>query len=103
MAARWARESRTGAAAKSHEDVWVVVDPADYDGVIRALDTGDDGADQVLRRRLAAKVSRLLKRLHVRRLIARIPHTRRWRVTQLGGQLLGAIVRLHYHGLSKAA
>ena len=44
------------AAAKSHEDVWVVVDPADYDGVIRALDTGDDGADQVLRRRLAAKV-----------------------------------------------
>jgi len=54
-------------------------------------------------RRLAAKVSRLLKRLHVRRLIAKIPHTRRWRITQLGGQLLGAIVQLHYHGLAKAA
>ncbi len=54
-------------------------------------------------RRLAAKVSRLLKRLHVRRLIARIPHTRRWRITQLGQQLLGAIVQLHYHGLAKAA
>jgi hypothetical protein len=52
---------------------------------------------------LAAKVSRLLKRLHVRSLIARIPHTRRWRITQLGAQLLGAIVQLHYHGLAKAA
>jgi hypothetical protein len=54
-------------------------------------------------RRLAAKVSRLLKRLHVRSLIARIPHTRRWRITQLGQQLLGAVVQLHYHGLAKAA
>jgi len=54
-------------------------------------------------RRLAAKVSRLLKRLHLRQLIARIPHTRRWRITQLGGQLLGAVVQLHYHGLAKAA
>ena len=54
-------------------------------------------------RRLAAQVSRLLKRLHVRRLIARIPHTRRWRITQLGEQLLGAVVQLHYHGLAKAA
>lgn len=54
-------------------------------------------------RRLAAQVSRLLKRLHVRRLIAKIPHTRRWRITQLGQQLLSAVVQLHYHGLAKAA
>jgi hypothetical protein len=54
-------------------------------------------------RRLAAKVSRLLKRLHVRCLIAKIPHTRRWRITQRGGQLLGAVVQLHYHGLARAA
>ena len=54
-------------------------------------------------RRLPAKVSRLLKRLHVRRLIARIPHSRRWRITQLGEQLLGTIVQLHYHGLAKTA
>ena len=52
-------------------------------------------------RRLAAKVSRMLKRLHVRRLIAKIPHTRRWRVTQLGHTILGAVVQLYYHGLSK--
>jgi len=54
-------------------------------------------------RRFAARVGRLLKRLHVRGLIAKIQHTRRWRVTQLGQQLLGAIIHLHYHGLAKAA
>ncbi len=60
------------AAAKSHADVWVVVDPSDYDDVVAALDgasgdaasgsgesggaaSGDEGA---LRRRLAAKVFR---------------------------------------------
>jgi phosphoribosylaminoimidazolecarboxamide formyltransferase/IMP cyclohydrolase len=40
------------ASAKNHERVWVVVDPADYDTVLGALDA-DDAA---LRRRLAAKV-----------------------------------------------
>ena len=54
-------------------------------------------------RRLAAKVSRMLKKLHVRRLIAKIPHTRRWRVTMLGQKLLGAIVQLYYHGLAAIA
>jgi len=43
------------AAAKSHRDVWVVVDPSDYDAVLTAID-GDD--DPVLRRLLAAKVFR---------------------------------------------
>lgn len=56
------------AAAKSHADVWVVVDPADYDAVIDAVDgTGHargngargDGDDEfALRRRLASKVFR---------------------------------------------
>ena len=54
------------AAAKSHRDVWVVVDAADYETVIRALDGAADGADwlqgadpeQALRRQLAAKVFR---------------------------------------------
>jgi phosphoribosylaminoimidazolecarboxamide formyltransferase/IMP cyclohydrolase len=44
------------AAAKSHRDVWVVVDPADYDRVLEALDSKDDGA--ALRRELASKVFR---------------------------------------------
>jgi phosphoribosylaminoimidazolecarboxamide formyltransferase/IMP cyclohydrolase len=44
------------AAAKNHEGVWVVVDPADYPAVLAALEgEGERGA---LRRRLAAKVFR---------------------------------------------
>jgi len=64
---------------------------------------GLDDRQPSLLRRFAARVGRLLKRLHVRGLIARIQHTRRWRITQLGQKLLGAIVQLHYHGLSKTA
>jgi len=41
------------AAAKNHERLTVVVDPADYDVVIAALETGNDAT---LRNRLAAKV-----------------------------------------------
>jgi hypothetical protein len=59
--------------------------------------------DPAERLRQANKITRLLKRLHVRRVVAKIPHTRRWRVTLRGHQLLAAIVQLHYHGLSTAA
>ncbi|MDB4950682.1 MAG: Bifunctional purine biosynthesis protein purH [Gemmatimonadetes bacterium] len=42
-------------AAKNHERVWVVVDPADYDRVLEALDASEDeGA--ALRRQLATRV-----------------------------------------------
>jgi len=41
-------------AAKNHESVTVVCDPADYDGVLAAM--GDEGAIRVLRRQLALKV-----------------------------------------------
>ena len=46
------------AAAKSHVDVWVVVDPADYDRVLEELTKGGgDGSSAAhLRRQLAAKV-----------------------------------------------
>ncbi|MDX1493683.1 MAG: bifunctional phosphoribosylaminoimidazolecarboxamide formyltransferase/IMP cyclohydrolase [Longimicrobiales bacterium] len=50
------------AAAKSHADVWVVVDPSDYDAVVDAVDAEADGEGaedrSVLRRRLASKVFR---------------------------------------------
>lgn len=59
--------------------------------------------DPAQRRRQANRVTRLLKRLHVRGLTAKIPHTRRWRVTRKGQKLLGAIIQLHYHGLPEAA
>lgn len=60
-----------------------------------------DTRDPALERRRANAVTRQLKRLHVRGLIAKIPRTRRWRLTTRGQSLLGAVVRLHYHGLSQ--
>jgi phosphoribosylaminoimidazolecarboxamide formyltransferase/IMP cyclohydrolase len=42
-------------AAKNHERVWVVVDPADYDRVLAGLDA-PDGDAAALRRELAVKV-----------------------------------------------
>ena len=38
----------------------------------------------------SAKVSRILSRFHAHRLIAKIPHTRRWRVTDRGKQIMSA-------------
>jgi phosphoribosylaminoimidazolecarboxamide formyltransferase/IMP cyclohydrolase len=43
-------------AAKNHRDVWVLVDPVDYDRVLAALDAGDAEASRALRRDLARKV-----------------------------------------------
>jgi len=62
-----------------------------------------DSRDPSERRRQANRVSRMLKRLHVRGLIRKIPRTRRWRITERGQTLLGSIVRLHYHGLPLVA
>jgi len=62
-----------------------------------------DPRDPRRRRRQAHAVTRLLKRLHVRGLVAKIPRTRRWRITPQGQQLLGTVVQLHYHGLPLAA
>lgn len=59
--------------------------------------------DRHQRRRAQAAIGRLLKRLHVRGLVAKVPRTRRWKVTPLGRRTLGACVRLYYHGLATAA
>jgi hypothetical protein len=45
--------------------------------------------------RQSAAVGRLLKRLHHRQWLAKIPHTRRWRVTEAGRHLLSLAVT-HY-------
>ena len=47
------------------------------------------------KRRASAAVGRLLKRLHVRHLVAKIPRTRRWKVTERGRHLLGVAVQLY--------
>jgi hypothetical protein len=49
-----------------------------------------------LQQRDSAAVGRLLKRLHVRQLVAKVPRTRRWRVTQRRRHLLGLAIELYY-------
>lgn len=62
-----------------------------------------ESPDTTTRNRQRAALGRTFKRLHVRALLAKIPRTRRWRVTQRGQQILGAVVQLYYHGLATAA
>jgi len=54
-----------------------------------------DTDDAARRRRQSAKVTRLLQRLHLHRLIAKVPRSRRWRVTQRGQTLMAAALKLH--------
>lgn len=53
------------------------------------------GVDNTNSVRHSAAVGRLLKRLHARQLVAKIPRTRRWRVTERGRQVLGPTVELY--------
>jgi len=55
------------------------------------------------RQRQSAAVGRMLKRLHVRGLVAKVPHTRRWRVTERGRHLLGDTLRTYRRYGSQAA
>lgn len=48
-------------------------------------------------RKQSAKVSRIFRRCHAHGLIAKIPHTRRWRVTGYGRQVMGASLYLREH------
>ena len=59
---------------------------------IRTAVFGTDTKDSFRR---SAAVGRLLKRLHARQLVAKIPRTRRWRVTETGRHLLGLAVQLY--------
>jgi DNA-binding IclR family transcriptional regulator len=54
------------------------------------------------RRRQSAYVSRLFKRLHVHGLIAKIPRSRRWRISQKGLRVIGAAVEFHHAGFFEA-
>ncbi len=54
------------------------------------------------RRRQSHAVGRMLKRLHVRGLIAKVPHSHRWQVSAKGHQVLGAVVRLYHYGIPAA-
>ena len=62
-----------------------------------------EAKDLAVRRRQSTAVGRLLKRLPVRGMLAKVPRTRRGRVTDTGQRLLGAVVRLYQDGLAAAA
>jgi hypothetical protein len=46
-------------------------------------------------RRRSTRVSRLLKRLHVHGLVAKIPRSRRWRLTKTGQALMATVIAFH--------
>jgi len=54
-------------------------------------------------RRLSARVGRILKRLQVRGLVAKVPRSRRWRVTEAGRRTLGDTLRVYRRYDSQAA
>ena len=53
-------------------------------------------------RKQSAKVSRILRRCHAHGLIAKIPRTRRWRVTGYGRQVMGTSLYLREHHFPNA-
>lgn len=59
---------------------------------IRQVLFGPDNSDTYRR---SAAVGRMLKRLHARQLVAKIPRTRRWRMTKSGRTLLGRAIQLY--------
>jgi len=67
---------------------------------LRAALYDDDNND---RRRHSALIGRLLKRLHVRGLVIKIPRTRRWRVNDKGRRVLGDTLRTYRRYSAQAA
>ena len=53
-------------------------------------------------KKASAKVGRCFRRLHAHGLIAKIPRTRRWRVTDCGRKVTGAAMHLREHHLPNA-
>ena len=68
---------------------------------IRAILYGAAG-DPGDHRRQQTAVGRMLKRLHVRGLIAKVPRSRRWHVSHEGQHVLGAVLKLYHHGIPAA-
>lgn len=50
--------------------------------------------DTKQKKRDASRTWRLFKKLHLRKLIAKIPHTRKWRITQNGSRILGLLIAI---------
>jgi len=95
-----ADRSSAGFNPARREDVRLFAAVLDGDHIARGFRNKDIraalwGATATDARQQSAAVGRLLKRLHHRQLVAKIPRTRRWRVTDAGRHLLGLAVK-HY-------
>jgi hypothetical protein len=92
--------SSAGFNPARREDVRLFAAVLDGDHIARGFRNKDIraalfGSSAPPTRQQSAAVGRLVKRLHNRQLVAKIPRTRRWRVTDTGRQLLSLAVK-HY-------
>jgi hypothetical protein len=97
---RVAQRSSAGFNPASRDDVRLFAAVLDGDHIARGFRNKDIrtalfGAAKTTIPRHSAAVGRLLKRLHHRKLLAKIPHTRRWRVTNAGRHLLSLALQLY--------
>jgi hypothetical protein len=53
-------------------------------------------------KKASSKVSRIFRRFHAHGLIAKLPRTRRWRVTLYGRRVMGAALYLREHDFARA-
>jgi hypothetical protein len=95
-----AQRSYAGFNPARRDDVRLFLAILDGDHIARGFRNKDIraalyGADARPTQRRSAAVGRLLKRLHTRHLVAKIPHSRRWRVTDSGRRLLSSTVQLY--------
>ena len=97
---RVAERSSAGFNPARREDVRLFAAVLDGDHIARGFRNKDIraalfGNTAPASRQQSAAVGRLVKRLHNRHLVAKIPRTRRWRVTETGRHLLSLAVK-HY-------
>ena len=59
--------------------------------------------DEKQSKRDAGRVWRLFKKLHIRKLIAKIPKTRRWKITKKGCRILGTLITIFNHDYALTA
>lgn len=100
-AKRVAERSSAGFNPARREDVRLFAAVLDGDHIARGFRNRDIraallGNDKSSSRTQSAAVGRLLKRLHHRQWVAKIPRTRRWRVTEAGRHVLSAAVKLYH-------
>ena len=95
-----AERSYAGFNPARQQDVRLFLAILDGDHIARGFHNKDIraalyGADAKPNLRQSAAVGRLLKRLHTRHIVAKKPHTRRWRVSEAGRRLMSLAVQLY--------